>query len=260
LKTRQASAAGKKKNLILVNAFYTNSILLRGLIEFLEDYFRVYFIDLPGFIRSSPSLEKISLENFSDHVRRRIEELRLDSFILGGISFGFLIINGIPTNGQCLGTAAILPYINASSLKLKPAKKKAYRLLVRFVLSFNLSQWVWNSRVCRRLATWYSVYPAERVDVIFDEMDGRTFFETARMILENAAVCNIQNRPTTLFLSRSDGTIDNVYVADLFRNKIRDLLIVNTEISHYPNRVDKKYFQERIPDADMKRMIEFYQE
>ena len=203
-------------------------------------------------------LEKISLKNFSAHVRNKIEEFGLDSFILGGISFGFLVANGVATDSRCLGTAAILPYLNSSSLKLKPAKRNAYRILVRFVLSFNLSNWVWESQVCRKLATWYSVYPPERVDVIFDEMDGKTFFETSRIILENAAACRIRNRPTALFLSEGDGTIDNEYVTGLFSSRIRDLLIVRTQIAHYPERVDKAYFQERIAAADMGRMIGFF--
>jgi len=86
-------SAPAKENLVLVNAFLTNSLVLRGLIDYLGKYFRVHFIDLPGFIRDIPPLSEISLENYASYVRRRIDELDLDSYLLGGISFGFAVVS-----------------------------------------------------------------------------------------------------------------------------------------------------------------------
>src|SRR3989338_8142785 len=48
-----------KPHLVLVHSFPTNSNILSGLIEFLEQYFTVHFIDLPGFTKQIPPLKKI---------------------------------------------------------------------------------------------------------------------------------------------------------------------------------------------------------
>ncbi len=44
----QHMTSPRKENLVLVNAFLTNSLVLRGLIDYLNNFFRVHFIDLPG--------------------------------------------------------------------------------------------------------------------------------------------------------------------------------------------------------------------
>jgi len=61
LKNWEKNVIGIPENLILVNAFYTNSILLKGLIDYLKKYFNVYFIDLPGFAKDAPPLKEISI-------------------------------------------------------------------------------------------------------------------------------------------------------------------------------------------------------
>ncbi len=114
-----------RENLVLVNAFYTNSAILQGLIDFLSDTFNVYFIDLPGFAADVPPLEDISVEGFAHYVRRRIDGFGLEHFVLGGISFGFLVANRVPLNGECRGILGITPYLDRKSLKLRPASDTA---------------------------------------------------------------------------------------------------------------------------------------
>ena len=71
------------ENLVLVHSFPTNSILLKGLVEFLNDHFNLYFIDLPGFTQKSPPIQQITIDNYSAYVEKYINNLKIDHYILG---------------------------------------------------------------------------------------------------------------------------------------------------------------------------------
>jgi len=250
----------EKPDLVLVHSFYANSTLLRGMIEYLEDFFRVYFIDLPGFAADAPPLARVTIENFSRHVERRIEELGLKSYILCGISFGFLVACGVGHDRGCLGLAAIVPYLDARSLKLGWKKRLAYALVTKSAVRFGpAAEALWRSKLVRSFATWYSVYPPERVDVIIAEMDPGTFFRTGKLILEHRAPFPFRNKPTALILSDQDGTIANDRVREAFAKNLPELLIVNTSLEHYPVRLDKEHFRGRFPPADIERIVRFFE-
>src|SRR5262245_44001214 len=99
-----------KENLILIHSFPTNSLLLQGFIEYLNDYVNVYPIDLPGFTQSGPALAKISLNQYTQFVERCIQALAVESYWLGGVSFGFAVVNGVQPDLRCKGFMAIEPY------------------------------------------------------------------------------------------------------------------------------------------------------
>ena len=101
----------EKENLVLLHSFPTNSILLSGYIEYLSDSFNVYFIDLPGFTKAVPPLERVTFAGYYDFVGRKIKELDLDSYLVEGISFGFAIVNHLNHDRKCKGIIAIEPFI-----------------------------------------------------------------------------------------------------------------------------------------------------
>jgi len=247
-----------KENLVLVNAFLTNSLVLRGLIDYLGNYFRVHFIDLPGFVRDIPPLSKVTLENYAAYVQGQIDGLDLDSYILGGISFGFAVISHLDPNELCKGVVAITPFLNSRWLNLGLFKKSAYSLLVRLTLAFDLPLKIWNHRLFRRVFHWYSDYPADRIETLLSQMEGRTFFETARLILTHRQPCRFQNLPYVLVLSHSDRTIKNGPLLELFEKKIDRLKVVRAGIDHYPLEVSEDYFQSRFPQEDMLDIIIFF--
>lgn len=249
-----------RENLVLINAFYTNSVILKGLIDFLNDTFNVYFIDLPGFSVDAPPLEDISLEGFARYVRQRIDGLGLEHFVLGGISFGFLVANRIPINGECRGILGITPYLDPKSLKLGRAKRNAYRMVTGFFAATRLSRRLWKTRALRRFAHFYSHYPSSRVDMILEHMDGQTFFETGRMILKGCHSCAFHDLPYILIVNRDDATINFEYTTGRFRDQASKLLVVETRIDHYPLEISKEYFQERIGQAEIDRAMAFIRE
>jgi len=247
-----------KENLILVNAFYTNSILLKGLISYLNTYFNVYFIDLPGFAKHSPPLEEISIRMYSEYVTRKINQFDLNHYIVAGISFGFLIVNNIYLDGKCKGVVAIFPYLDKHSLKLETRKKAFYNFASHFFVGFNISRNVWESKLFQNMAYFYSSYPEDRITVILEHMDGKTFFETAKIILNHKDALCFQKLPYALIVNEKDKTINYDYSLKIFKSNVEELLIVHSEADHYPEDVKESYFQKAFPEDDIDRIKAFF--
>ena len=247
-----------KENLVLVNAFLTNSLVLKGLIAYLSRYFQVHFIDLPGFIGHIPSLDDVTLDNYASHVQSRIDDLNLGSYLLGGISFGFAVICRLKTDGRCKGVVAITPYLSSRWLNLGLVKRSAYTALVHLTLAFELHSKIWNHRLFRRAFHWYSDYPTERIETLLGEMEGRTFFETARIILTQRKPCRVQRLPHVLILSPSDRTIKNEPSLDFFEKNVGRLKVVRTDIDHYPLELSEDYFQARLSHKIIQDIILFF--
>jgi pimeloyl-ACP methyl ester carboxylesterase len=246
-----------KTNLVLIHSFYANSIVLRGLGEFLSDDFRVHFIDLPGFAAHEPALPEVSLEGFSAHVADRIRALDLDDFIIGGISFGFTVVSRVPLPPGCRGVLAIYPFLGSRSLALRRQKKLFYQAVVNVIGASGLGGRLWKSRLLESFAFWWSSYPPERVRLILDHMDGRTFFDTARLILNRGDGAMFQDRPHVLILNPADTTIRADYCECVFGERVKDLCVVRTDLDHYPLEPTADYFRSRFPRGEMNRIKAF---
>lgn len=247
----------KKENLVVVHSFPTNSILLGGLIEYLNDYFNVYFIDLPGFTREVPPLSEISFEAYSQFVEGKMGEFGLDSYLVGGISFGFTIVNNIQHDNKCRGMIAMEPYIGPGSLRMGFLKSVFYNTFVKSVVSLNLSSKVWENKLFREYLPKLRHYPQDSVDIIFNQIDARTFFETANLIISNKDHSRFQDFPHILIANKDDRTVDYNYILKTFTENVERLLVINTTIDHYPKEPTKAYFKEKIPEEDVKRIFDF---
>jgi pimeloyl-ACP methyl ester carboxylesterase len=247
----------KKENLVVVHSFPTNSILLSGLIEYLNDYFEVYFIDLPGFTREVPPLIGASFEAYSQFVEEKMKEFNLDSYLVGGISFGFTIINNIQHDSRCKGIIAMEPYIGPDSLRMSLFKSLFYTIFVKSVVSFNLSSAVWKNKLFREYLPRLRHYPQDSVDIIFDQIDSRTFFETANLIISNKDKCSFHDFPHVLLANKDDRTVNYDYIHKTFTENVKHLLVINTTIDHYPKEPTKAYFKEKIPEEDVKKILSF---
>lgn len=246
-----------RENFILINAFYTNSILLTGLIDFLSEHFNFYFIDLPGFAKHSPPLERISLEGFARYVAGKIDEFDLDHYVIGGISFGFTVANCLPCDERCKGIVGIFPYLDAQSLNLERRKKVFYSRMVSFIVFSGLSGKIWKSRTFQKIAFWYSSYPPERIRIILDHMDGRTFFETAKIILCSNDGISLQDRPYVLIVNKKDSTIRSDYSLQIFLEKAKNLYVAYTDVDHYPEDLTREFFEEKFPKEEMEEIVFF---
>jgi len=246
----------EKENLILVHSFPTNSIILKNLIDYLNKYINVYFIDLPGFAKDKKPLSKITLKNYSKFVDKKIKEFNLKHYIIGGISFGFLVVNNAKLNKNCIGIMGIEPYIDESSLNMPPIRKFFYNIVIKAVDSFNLYSKVWNKSTFHRF--YKEDYPKKVLNTVITQIDPFTFFRTARIIVNNRYKLRFHRLPYVLLINKKDKTIKADYVTKIFQNNIKDLLIINTKITHYPKDLSKNYFKKHLPKSTLVKIDKFF--
>ncbi len=251
---------GKKENLILVHSFPTNSILLAGLTEYLDDFFNVYFIDLPGFTGEVRPLKRVSLKRYSNFLNSKIKKLNLNHFVIGGISFGFAVVNDVNLDKRkCRAIFAIEPYINCEYLHQGFIQRFLYtHMLEAFVHKPSAIDRVWHSDFSKRVLAFLSGQTAERMDMIMKEIDGRTFFNTALCIIENKKDIKFKKDiPYVLFVNNNDETVAAAKIVALFEKSIpqNNLLVIYTDIDHYPKDVSKKYFKSKLSDKKVKTVV-----
>ena len=246
-----------KENLILTHSFPTNSILLNGLIDYLDDFFNVYFIDLPGFTQQVPPLKKVELEGFYKYASDKVAEFNLPHFIAGGISFGFLVMNNVKYDERCKGILAIEPFMGGPSLKMDTKKRARYNFLIGLVSTLRVYDPVWKSKWLRVNLPKLRHYPPGTIDVMLDEIDGRTFIEVGKLLLSEPAHREFQNRPYVLIGNPEDRTVNFPYIEQTMREGVDRLLVITTDLEHFPKDTSKAYFQSKIPGDLMNRVLEF---
>jgi pimeloyl-ACP methyl ester carboxylesterase len=245
-----------KYNLILVHSFPTNSILLKGLAEYLGQFFHVYMIDLPGFTRAVPPLSSITIQKYARFVENRVAELGLESYLVGGISFGFMVVNQARyADGRCLGILALEPFIGTDSLRMSAVKKFLYRTLINTVLLLKADKSLWHSPILRQFFT--QRFPEWTVNTVLDQIDSRTYFETARAIFNEYTPVEFQNLPYILAINKDDDTVDYPYIHQMFTSHVKRLLLINSTIDHYPEDLSPEYFRKTVPESVFQEMSNF---
>lgn len=247
----------RKENLILIHGFANNSILLRGFIDYLEDFFNVYPIDLPGFNQNNPSLFEISIQNYTEYVEQEIKKLPITNYILGGVSFGFFIANNISIDLNCKGIFAMEPYVGIAGLKISKLKEKVFKNLIKIVLGLNFTDKLWQNIYFPKILHILSGHSKEEIKKIVDQINPTTFFQTAKLILENEKPCVFKEIPYMLAINKEDKTIDYNYVLQLFQKNLTNLFVFYTKVDHYPKEMTVSYFRKRIRSKDIYKMIKW---
>lgn len=246
----------QKENLILVNSFGTNSIILHGLIDYLDKFFNVYFINLPGFITTERRLEKITFSNYSKFLENKIKSLELDHFIIGGISFGFLIVNNTPLSNNCKGIIAIEPYINSKSLAFKKLKIILLIIAIKIISILRLQNLIWKSRLFKICLKKLKV-ASNMISLMLAEVDPIAFFKTAELILINKDKINFSSKPYVLLMNKHDETVSYNYLTSIFTKLAKQLLIIEAKFEHYPSTITKQYFEKMVPESQIRRIYNF---
>ena len=248
-----------KPHLLLVHSFPTNSILLHGLEEFLSDYFTVQFIDLPGFHKNSPPFTgEITLKKFSNYFDQKIAELDVKEYVVGGVSFGFLVINNAKLDKRCKAVLAMEPFINTRCLNISLFDKEKYKAisqLLKLIHSLSLEQHIWESDWFNKYLQDESDYPKERVDTIIKHIDSRTFFAVTKLLLTYKGNPIFHKLPYFLVGNFADKTINFDKTVEFFLKNLHELHIASEPIDHYPKELTKNYFKTRIPSEHIERML-----
>ncbi|MFA6256874.1 MAG: hypothetical protein WCT29_01040 [Candidatus Paceibacterota bacterium] len=249
----------KKPNLVIIHSFPTNSVILKGFYDFLSEFFNVYPIDLPGFLKKIKPLKTINFSNYARYVEREIKKLDLENYWIGGVSFGFAVVNLIKDHKKCRGVFAIEPYLGSENLNIPLYKRLLFLLIIRTVGAFNAFYKVWHSAFIQQyLLFGSSARFDKKIKSLLDEMDARTFFQTAKLLLHNRAVdCVFLPRPYVLVINKEDGSIRADKIISRFANEVDDLVIIHTSAEHYPKTITEEYFRKRIKPEEVTKILDF---
>jgi len=103
-------------------------------------------------------------------------------------------------------------------------------------------------------------YPPETMSIIFEQIDGRTFFETANIILKDYNMYQFHDLPYVLIANKYDRTVNFDYIYETLSQNIKRLLVMNTEIDHYPRDTSKAYFKKMVPEEIIQKITVFFSE
>lgn len=246
----------EKENLLLVHSFPTNSLILQGLIEYLDNFFKVYPMDLPGFTRSEPRLKSITLRNYSKFVDEKIKKLRVGRYIIGGISFGFIVVTNAKLDENCEGVVAIEPYVGPKSLSIKPWTKLLYLVTSNLIYLLRLSDIFWKETVFAKLNI-FTDHPEKIRKLFFSQIDGATFFKTLSLLIHSREKCFFHDLPYVLVINPEDKKVKYDYILKLFNKGVKELMVIKTVIPHFPADPNEDYFENKIRKEDLKRAVDF---
>lgn len=245
----------KKENLVIVNGFGTNSILLKELIDYLSEFFTVYFIDLPGFVPDKSSLLTISVDNYAKYVEERVKELDLKDYIFAGISFGFYVISKTNIEKRCKALFGVEPYIGGDSLEMNIIQKTFLDVMVNLLMESGIESVIWKSKYLPKLLQIFSECSQEELVEIIKEIDSKTFFETAKIILENHEIIPFKNRPYIIAINQNDVMINAGYTYTTLSAHVKELFLIPITTDHYPKKLTLRYFETHIPSRKVYEMI-----
>ena len=244
----------EKPNIILIHSFPTNTIIIKGLLEYLEEFHNVYPIDLPGFVPESEPIPKVTIENYAKAAQKQIDALGIDNYWMAGLSFGFLVANLCSLDKRCFGTVGIVPYINKNYLikneLLYFFLEKSFDMIRRFKWHEKAYRSSWLKKALLRETH------TERINEVLSTVSAYTFFETALLLLKYDEEPVFHHKPYIFFLTEEDSTIRMEELAILL-NSIKNKRVVRTTCDHHPDEITKQYFEANVNPQDHKAIVKF---
>lgn len=241
----------EKYNLVLTHSFPTNSFILSGLTAFLADYFNVYFINLPGFVKATPPLQEISFSGYAKYLSEEIQKLNLNKYILGGLSFTHSVISRTKVDDKCRAVLALEPFINKDALALNREKLLLYRILVKVIMGAGLYGCIWQDRYLRYFLKFSD---PTILETIIREIDPRTFVQTANLIFNYDEEYWL-NKPHILIINQKDTQVSYRKVCERFADNVKDLFVIDTNIPHFPKDLSKEYFERNMGSQLIEKVL-----
>lgn len=233
----------KKPNVVLIHSFPTNTIIIKGLLDYLEQFYHLYPIDLPGFVPGSEPVDKVTLENYACATQTYIDRLGLKHYWVAGLSFGFLVANLCVSDKRCMGVVGVVPYINKHYL-IKNALvyfllEKAFALICKLNWHERAYRSKWLKKVLRTETT------PERVSEILSTVSSFAFFETGLLLMTHDKEPEFRKKPYIFFVTRADHTIKMDKLSALL-NSIESKKVIYITSSHHPDEISKAYFDAHV--------------
>lgn len=246
-------------NLVLIQPFGANSVMLKELVDYANEFFNVYFVDLPGFIKELDPLEEVTVDSLADFVGKYINDLNLDEYIIGGISLGFLVLCHVHIDKKCKGVLAVEPCLGHSSIRVGHAKKILTAGIAKAASKLDLADWMLHSDRMLDLAELIGLTKRPPwMDLVREHMSGKAIADTAYCVLTSNTDSYFSHLPHALIMNAEDETVSYEYVVTELSKHTTDLLIVRSELPHSPRDWSRRYFEENFPHEMMEKMQEFF--
>ena len=241
----------RKPNLVIIHSFPTNSKVLDGLYAFLSDYFTLYPIDLPGFDVDLAPIKDISIASYAAYVQSEVNKLALNSYILGGVSFGFCVANSCVVDERCKGILALAPYLSSLYIMKNPAWM---RVLLACATRLGAHRRIYQSKFFQRY--FNGQVNSGLFYLIHKTVHPYTFFETAKMLLHYKKEPFFHDKPYVLVINEKDTTIQGLKTLKRFET-LDKVCIIKTTLAHHPEDLSHAYFQRHLPKEDLDRALGF---
>jgi hypothetical protein len=252
-----------KPNIVVLQAFPANRNVSSGIIEYMSEYFNVYFIDLPGFHPDNEPLEKATIEGFARYIEHKISEMNLNEYILAGISFGALLANKINLDeSKIVFRLNFGPFLGARWLRMSKFKYLKMKTIANSVLRLGVEEYIWNSSQFKGYMARSMHKTGENktiVESILAEVEPHTFFSTLKELFSIGDTPLIRGKQC-LLINPSDSAINVNKIIKKYRQEINadDLCIIETKIDHFPRGVSYQYFKDTITQEEVDQIFNFY--
>jgi pimeloyl-ACP methyl ester carboxylesterase len=239
-------------DLIVLPSFPLNKAKLKGFTDFLGDYFTLHVIDYPGFSKQTEPLEKITKENLLYYLKKQIDALNLNSYILCGISMGFYLASHL-NDRKCKGILALEPATGSRLLRAN----RFTRSFNSFILSLGGENLAWTHPLFRKSAERSLDCPKGRIDWTLKDIDPRSFFATLDILISTDQV-KPRDLPTLLVINDKDRVIKAPETISFLKENLTRLTILKTTLDHYPHPLTKANLKKHIDKEKLQSAVDTF--
>lgn len=229
--------------------------MLKDVIEYLEQFFTVKCIDIPGFCREKQPMSLKSIDQLVSYVQTEIERLQLDTYYLAGISFGYYLANQVCDPYKCQGIIAIYPFLSAKHLKMNTFALQLLKTSVKGINKFKLSQAVWKSSLFPSILGLTGV-SKEEIALMYAHIDAATFFATASFILSCESEVQPKDIPHVVIVNEQDELLQTSHLVQTF-SKYQKALLLKSPIAHFASAITKQDIKQTFPPEIINQAKQF---
>ncbi len=247
-----------KLNLILLNGFGANKELVKGLVSYMNEFFKVYLIDLPGHGKNASTIDKISIKSIVKYTDEKIYKLGLkpNTYVMGGISFGFLIASKTKAIKDCKAIIAMEPYLDSTKLRMGEFEGKVMSEIVKLICKTSNYKTIWDSKFLKILLKRRG-YQKRITEFILKTTDPKSFFEIAKILLTHNQKVKFYNKPYALIINKKDELLNAEKEIDEFKKRVKKLLTIYTKSPHIPENPTKTHFKKHISSIQIKKIVKY---
>lgn len=250
-----------KPNLILVNGFPINSRISQGIEEYLKDFFTLYPIYFPGFEKHTKPFDKNTLEQYVSYTQKQIDDLNLDNYIIASISFGSSIVNRLNLSKNCKLLLSAEPFYTIDQFSISKYQKTIIKIILNTVCALKIYNQAWKfifyNNTLKKLA--FSEKPNKYISIVRDDFNPKTFFETAKMLL-NFKEVKIKDFPQIVMINPNDELLNSALTTKLLKQNIKteNLRVIIMNQDHYPYPATYNHFKKTFSKNEIQQVFDFY--